>query len=204
VEFSIKKINFFLSSGGLCEPMKRDRTFIGPPLPFYDDLFEAQDEALSHERASANRKLRLLASGDWTPQQRVRRTKLLNAFNKHVAGEFFGWKVEEWPEDRRSGNQPSRGALLINPKPMGDEDRFYLFHFLTHNGLAPDLAQDWILADDFVDGRVIVNTEEAGRKKVVDHFKQMRTQLETNTMNAITWDMELKEKTVTNRSLGGL
>jgi len=82
------------------------------------------------------------------------------------------WELGEWPVH---DDDAKASLMLLAHKKNGD--RYILFRFLTFNGVAPGEAQQAIAAADFRNGRFVYDPKSQW-PKYVDHFKQMRWQLE--------------------------
>lgn len=131
---------------------------------------EAQKAAL-RDRATANHKTELIRGGGIpraSPSDAPRRARLYQGYKLLL--DF--WELGEWP----STDVKQKAALMLLAHKKNN-DRYILFRFLTFNGVAPDEAQRAISAADFRNGRFVYDPKSQW-PKYIDHFKQMRWQLE--------------------------
>lgn len=89
---------------------------------------------------------------------------------QHRLANFFGevqqrfWKLSEWPGWVQD-------IALTCPKDYGQRTR--MFYFLVRNNLYGPMARDWVIACDYIDGKLIpYNYEEAVRMDMASLVKK--------------------------------
>jgi len=89
---------------------------------------------------------------------------------QHRLANFFGevqqrfWKLSEWPGWVQD-------VALTCPKDYGQRTRF--FYFLVRNNLYGPMARDWVMACDYLDGKLVpYNYEEAVRMDMASLVKK--------------------------------
>lgn len=92
--------------------------------------------------------------------------RLWNFANK---GEEF-WPIREWP--------PHMKEYFLLGQERNNAQRYELYAFWTMNGMAPEVASEWIRLADAANG-VKVFTQ---RKKVLEHCAEMERQVAMGTL----------------------
>jgi len=89
---------------------------------------------------------------------------------QHRLANFFGevqqrfWKLQEWPGWVQD-------IALTPHKDYGQRTR--MFYFLVRNNLYGPMARDWVIASDYIDGKLIpYNYEEAVRMDMASLVKK--------------------------------
>ena len=78
-------------------------------------------------------------------------SRRLRRHNFFATNEDF-FPIHQWPPYLRS--------YAVAPH-LNNYDRFRFFYFFVANGVAPELACEWVLATDFVDGRHVEGSYDA-------------------------------------------